>query len=681
MSTILTLLAVALNEQPLTRPITARFDSNGGTIGRADHSTLALPDPERFISRKQAEIVFTSAGYIIRNVGAANPILVGRRTLGQGETAVLQHGDDIRIGGYELRAQCEPPSPAAALPDETLPPGTAVQGVAPAAAASPAERVAAAADPVAADILASAAPLPAAPDETSVPMPVFQPPADVGSAANPFADLLGAASPAASNPFADLLAPVSAPPASSAPTDWAAPSSAAIGHAESAAAWAPRSTPTAPNQAFVQAPVQAPVQEPVQAHAVAPRAVPSAFDGLIPAPSGIAATSAAFAAPAPAAARLPDDFDPFRLSKPHAAARATDAASPADDPFADLRPADNLPSVDLAFDLPAAATGEDPLARFMSGATDPAQKPAAAVGGAATDPLAALGFTAGEGPAVAAGPAQPDHLPAMHGAFAPPRVAPSAMPPQAAHIPTIVALAASPAAGMRAGPAAAPAPHAQDPVPAPAGAAAAAAPARNAAGIEALWQAFCDGAGVALPPPAGASAEERMRLIGRVLRNAVDGTLQLMAVRASTKSEMRAAVTQIQARSNNPLKFAPDGAAGIEQLVQPAARGFLEGPAAMQDAMFDLVGHSIGSVQGMRAALEGMLDRFDPAELEAKLGAGRLLDSLLPMNRKARLWELYLQHYRAIREEAQEDFHTLFGRAFVAAYEQQVERLKTRSGS
>jgi FHA domain-containing protein len=51
---ILTLRAVSLNDQPLTRPITARFDAAGGTIGRADHSTLALPDPERFISRKQA---------------------------------------------------------------------------------------------------------------------------------------------------------------------------------------------------------------------------------------------------------------------------------------------------------------------------------------------------------------------------------------------------------------------------------------------------------------------------------------------------------------------------------------------------------------------------------------------------------------------------------------------------
>ncbi|MBI3155717.1 MAG: type VI secretion system-associated FHA domain protein TagH, partial [Burkholderiales bacterium] len=168
---------------------------------------------------------------------------------------------------------------------------------------------------------------------------------------------------------------------------------------------------------------------------------------------------------------------------------------------------------------------------------------------------------------------------------------------------------------------------------------------------------------------------EAFERVGRILRAAVDGTLQLVAVRASTKHELRAAVTVIRPRDNNPLKFAPDARAALEQLLQPAARGFLDGPEAMDDAMRDLVGHSIGTVAGMRAAIAGMLDRFAPEALQAKMVAPTVFDSLLPMNRKARLWELYLQHYGAIREEAEDDFHTLFGKAFLAAYEQQVERL------
>jgi FHA domain-containing protein len=207
----------------------------------------------------------------------------------------------------------------------------------------------------------------------------------------------------------------------------------------------------------------------------------------------------------------------------------------------------------------------------------------------------------------------------------------------------------------------------------PSGAAAAvAAPA--AASSDELWQAFCEAAGVQVDAPQGLSPE-MMQVIGQLLRAAVDGTLQLMAIRSATTHELRAEKTLIQSRANNPLKLSPDGHAALELLLQPPMRGFLPGPAAMTDAMHDLVGHSIGTMAGMRAALDGVLGRFAPTQLENKLTGKSVIDCLLPMNRRSRLWELYLQHFEAIRDEAQDDFHTLFGRAFLAAYEQQLDRL------
>jgi len=580
---IITLKAVSLNEQPLSQPITARFDVSGGTIGRADHSTLALPDPERFISRTQAEVVFVSGGFIIRNIGAANPITVAGRTLANGETASLRDGDQVRLGGYLLRAEF---GSGAASPDmralasvPTPPPPAPPALPVPAPPARP-RAAAPTADP-----LAAFAGLPAS---TGL------------SSDNPFADLLGP-TPAA-DPFAGLMSPSRAP----------APSRAnAQPHAPAPAATAVDSDP---------------------------------FAGLIGTPAGLPARSAAVAPPpAPTAGRLPDDFDPFAALSPTAPppsahAKGRDALG---DVLADLMPEAAAPSIDATFDLlggSGAAAGDDPLARFMSdlAAGPPAQQ------GLSTDPLALFGDAtpAQQPPLPPAQPAQRNDLPAVHAAFQAPGVTPR-----------------TPA----------------KPAPRPADAAPPFATAGDDSGV--LWQAFCQGAGVQLPLPPGMAAQ-RMHTIGQVMRHAVEGTLQMMAVRASTKNEMRAAVTQIQARSNNPLKFAPDGKVGMEQLVQPPAHGFLDGPSAMEDAMHDLVGHSIGTVAGMRAAIEGMLDRFDPDALESKLGAGSMLDSLLPVSRKARLWELYLQHHHAIREEAQEDFHAVFGKAFVAAYEQQVERLK-----
>jgi len=351
----------------------------------------------------------------------------------------------------------------------------------------------------------------------------------------------------------------------------------------------------------------------------------------MPPPAGVAARSAAVAPQPPAPARLPDDFDPFAAppAKPVSAAATVD-------PFADLMPAAAAPSIDALFDLgaPSPAAQDDPLAHFMGGAAAPASSAPAV----SADPLAM--FAPAPSPAPAA-PPQADRLSALHDAWQPPRQA-APPPPATSEAPTRV-------------------------------------PDTAAAPQAALWAAFCEGAGITSTLPAGGLAQ-RLREIGLILRSAIDGTLQLIAVRASTKHELRAGMTVIRQVNNNPLKFSPDAKAGLEQLLQPPLRGFLDGPAAMNDAMQDLVGHSIGTVAGMRAAVEGMLDRFAPEALERKLVGTSMLDSLLPMNRKARLWDLYLQHHDAIRAEAQEDFHTLFGKAFLAAYEQQVERLRRDAG-
>ncbi len=98
----LTLRAVSLNDVPLSQPISARFDPAGGTIGRADSNTMALPDPERHISRQQAEVTGSVGRYAIRNVGSANPIMVRNQSLLQGESAPLGDRDQVRIGGYLL---------------------------------------------------------------------------------------------------------------------------------------------------------------------------------------------------------------------------------------------------------------------------------------------------------------------------------------------------------------------------------------------------------------------------------------------------------------------------------------------------------------------------------------------------------------------------------------------------
>lgn len=192
---------------------------------------------------------------------------------------------------------------------------------------------------------------------------------------------------------------------------------------------------------------------------------------------------------------------------------------------------------------------------------------------------------------------------------------------------------------------------------------------------DALWNAFLDGAGLgplAVPQP----TPELLGSIGAMFSIAVDGLHKLVAMRALAKDEMHTDMTVIQGRGNNPLKFAPDAAVALQALLQPPARGFLDGPAALRDAMVALQSHQVGMAAGMRSAVEAGLQRFDPVKLEARLTARSVFDSLLPAHRRARLWELYLEHYESLRQEAQDDFQHFFGEAFREAYEAQIRKLE-----
>jgi predicted component of type VI protein secretion system len=91
-----------LNDLPISQPIWRPVRPGGGTIGRADNNTLTLPDPERRISRQQAQIRAGASGYVITNVDSTDPIIVRNQSLALGESAPLLHNDQVRIGGYLL---------------------------------------------------------------------------------------------------------------------------------------------------------------------------------------------------------------------------------------------------------------------------------------------------------------------------------------------------------------------------------------------------------------------------------------------------------------------------------------------------------------------------------------------------------------------------------------------------
>jgi type VI secretion system FHA domain protein len=392
-------------------------------------------------------------------------------------------------------------------------------------------------------------------------------------------------------------------------------------------------------------------------------------------------------APAPALApgQIPDDWDPFANDAPAPlAAPAPVARAAPDAPLIDL-PMNPMggDSLDDLFGLAGASPAGDPLgaapqqALLMQPNTaahaDPLQslgKPAAIVGASHADvgselntpmPLPPVALAT---PAPAPAPASPS-LPA--GA-----VFSWDEPSRDARVVTMPGV-------RRAEPEPLPPPQ-QQPPRAPAPLPRQPAPTAPAASDDALLAALLEGLGTPglridqLTP-------ELMLLLGQLLRESTRGAVELLVARAALKREMRAEMTMIVARENNPLKFSPSVEVALQHLLGTQSPGFMAPAPAVRDAFDDLRAHQLGVMAGMKAAFEGVLQRFDPQQLEGKLTRKSAINSLIPATRKARLWELFQELFGQISSEAQDDFDELFGRAFLRAYEAQLDRLHGEPGA
>lgn len=198
-----------------------------------------------------------------------------------------------------------------------------------------------------------------------------------------------------------------------------------------------------------------------------------------------------------------------------------------------------------------------------------------------------------------------------------------------------------------------------------------------AADADELVQALFTGLGMAAPAPSARSAEQ-MELIGALLRSSISGALGLLAARGIAKRELGASPTLVQTRQNNPLKFSADVDTALRRMLEPPQRGFIPALPAVRETFDDLRAHEVAILAGMRAALEAMLQRFEPATLEKRWAEKGVWENLRPVNHKAKLWDRFSEQHAEIVQEIEDNFDSIFAGAFSAAYDAQLARL-TRS--
>ena len=383
------------------------------------------------------------------------------------------------------------------------------------------------------------------------------------------------------------------------------------------------------------------------------------LSGLAPAPAATVKTAASSPKPAffpdpmglDTAPLKPGGFDPFGdLVGLEKSGGDLLAARIAGGGTFDGLPNAGSSSIDDLFGLGSSTSGGDPLA--LSPLANPLFQPNTA---SSADPLDAL---MGNAPKATA-PSRSDHVPILQQAFS----LPAAISPKLAQASAPSSSAAiSDAATVPSGRVV---PQAK--------AAAVAVEQGGTATDSELLAAFLRGVKSTHQMPAKLTPE-LMERVGAMLHTATHGTLQLLLSRQEFKRTVHSEVTMIVAVANNPLKFSPTVEVALAHMLGPKVGGFMGAEDAMNNAYADLRAHQFGVMVGMRAALAHVLGLFTPDQLEKRLTQKSRLDEIFSASRKAKLWDQFCKLYAGIATEAEDDFHTLFGKAFAAAYDEQMAR-------
>jgi len=206
-----------------------------------------------------------------------------------------------------------------------------------------------------------------------------------------------------------------------------------------------------------------------------------------------------------------------------------------------------------------------------------------------------------------------------------------------------------------------------------------------------LLEAFQDGAGVQLELPSGLRPEF-MRTLGLMLRTLVGGMHRLGSQRMRLRDEPAGEKATAMARHIDPIRSAAEQTRLLATLLKPGAIGTDDPQTRIQEMIDDLMTR----IDAMRTAIDVAVEQTEaklaPLAVEERLQASLFLDELLPMRRKARLWDLYRRTHASMMAEQSEvrsdgvsvangersgavsGVRELFNQAFTRAYEAEVAR-------
>ena len=163
--------------------------------------------------------------------------------------------------------------------------------------------------------------------------------------------------------------------------------------------------------------------------------------------------------------------------------------------------------------------------------------------------------------------------------------------------------------------------------------------------------------------------------IGLALRLTAQNLAQLLASRAESKTLMRSSSrTMIRALENNPLKFTGTPEEALAIMFGPPTRAYLDARAAIESGFADLKAHQILTFGAMQSALDALFEDLAPEKIDRSAEPDRGLGAIVG-SRKAKLWDIYVERWRAKTKRAD----GRLAEAFMALFAEAYDRLQNKT--
>lgn len=169
---------------------------------------------------------------------------------------------------------------------------------------------------------------------------------------------------------------------------------------------------------------------------------------------------------------------------------------------------------------------------------------------------------------------------------------------------------------------------------------------------------------------------EVMHNAGKVLKEFVDGTSDLLASRTALKSMFRLDQTTVLPRHNNPLKLAENTRDSMMQLLVGKEGEYLGPVDAVREVCRDLKYHQDAVLDAMISAFNEFADKFDPDELQQNFDRTLNKKPLLKAMNQVKYWQLYCDLYPIMTQSSSGKFPHQFSEEFVRAYEKRISDYK-----